>query len=331
MVSIYAKGQIMSNPVPILRLASRGSPLALAQAELARSALAKAHGWKGDLDRLCPIITFRTSGDRIQDRPLVEAGGKGLFVKEIEEALIAGEADIAVHSMKDMPAAQPPGLAIAAVLEREDPRDVFLARDRGSFAKLKKGAKLGTSSVRRQAQALRARPDLEIVSLRGNVGTRLAKLERGEADAIMLARAGVSRLKLALPGSELLDPDAWLPALCQGAIGIEIRQNDARAAELVGRIDHPATHVSISCERGFLGALDGSCRTPIAGLARIAGRRLTFNGEVLTLDGRSSWTASHDIACGPALGETARSAAFAVGREAALEIRNAAGDKLPRF
>src|SRR5688572_7069440 len=172
---------------PIVRIASRGSPLALTQSRLVRSALAKAHGWaESETEALCPIIAIRTTGDKIQDRPLVEAGGKGLFVKEIEEALLAGEADIAVHSMKDMPAVQPPGLVIAAVLEREDPHDVFVASDKQTFSRLKPNAKLGTSSVRRQAQALRARPDLEIVSLRGNVETRLAKLARGEADGIIL-------------------------------------------------------------------------------------------------------------------------------------------------
>src|SRR5215467_2114086 len=212
-------------PNPILRLATRGSPLALAQAHLVRGALANAHDWEPDeLEALCPIITVRTSGDRIQDRPLVEAGGKGLFVKEIEETLIAGGADIAVHSMKDMPAAQPHGLVIAAVLAREEPHDVFVAKNGNPFDSLEPGARLGTSSVRRVAQALRLRPDLKVVSLRGNVETRLLKLSRDEADAIVLARAGIARLRLSLPDSEVLD---WLPALCQGAIGIELRANDS--------------------------------------------------------------------------------------------------------
>ena len=210
---------------PIIRIASRGSPLALTQSRLVRSALAKAHGWPAaHIEELCPILAIRTTGDKIQDRPLADAGGKGLFVKEIEEALLAGEADIAVHSMKDMPAIQPPGLVIAAVLEREDPHDVFLGSDKQTFSRLKPNARLGTSSVRRQAQALRARPDLEIVALRGNVETRLAKLARGEADGIMLARAGLTRLGIKPDGAEVLAD--WLPALCQGAIGIEIRTND---------------------------------------------------------------------------------------------------------
>ena len=339
MVPIYDKGHAKVQPheqppmnAPILRLASRGSPLALAQAHLVRAALADAHGWdEEELDELCPITTFRTTGDRIQDRPLVEAGGKGLFVKEIEEALLGEDADIAVHSMKDMPAVQPTGLSIAAVLPREDPHDIFIARDGTPFDKLPENARLGTSSVRRQAQALRLRPDLKIVSLRGNVETRLLKLARGEADAIMLARAGVSRLRLALPDSEILESEEWLPALCQGAIGIEIRNDDLATHEIVAAIDDARTHLAVACERGFLAALDGSCRTPIAGLAQVESGRLRFRGEVLTLDGRNSWTAARELACGDSMGEYARAQAFAAGEDAAREIRAAAGDKLPRF
>ena len=312
---------------PLVRIASRGSPLALTQSRLVRSELARAHGWPaGEVEALCPIIAIRTTGDKIQDRPLADAGGKGLFVKEIEDALLAGDADIAVHSMKDMPAVQPPGLVIAAVLERENPHDVFIGREGQTFAQLKPNAKLGTSSVRRQAQALRLRPDLEIVSLRGNVETRLAKLARGEADGIMLARAGLARLGIAPEGAEILRD--WLPALCQGAIGIEIRGNDRHAAKLVAPIDHWNTHVAIACERGFLATLDGSCRTPIAGLARIAAQALHFRGDVLTPDGRNAWTASRDVASVP---DDARAAAEAVGRDAAREILERAGDALPRF
>jgi hydroxymethylbilane synthase len=224
----YGQGHVhftFSNPMTaVVRLATRGSPLALAQTTLVRQALAEAHGWDPDeLDEICPIRIFRTTGDRIQDRPLVEAGGKGLFVKEIEDALLEGDADIAVHSMKDMPAEQPAGLVIAAVLPREEPYDIFFARDGAPFDKLPENARLGTSSVRRQAQALRLRPDLKIVPLRGNVETRLLKLGRGEADAIMLARAGLIRLNLSLPDSEILAGEEWLPALCQGIVGIETR------------------------------------------------------------------------------------------------------------
>jgi hydroxymethylbilane synthase len=309
---------------PILRIATRGSPLALAQARLTQRMLSRVHGWDmAEADVLAPLVIVKTSGDRIQDRPLAEAGGKGLFVKEIEEALIAHEADIAVHSMKDMPAVHPKGLMLAAVLPREDPRDIFIAADSAQFASLKRNARLGTSSVRRQAQALRVRPDLQIVSLRGNVETRLAKLARGEADAIMLALAGVTRLKLDLPQREVLDN--FLPALCQGAIGIELREADARARDLLAPLDHPKTHLAVACERGFLAALDGSCRTPIAGLAIRSGDRLSFRGEVLTVDGRNFWTVSRDI-----LGAT-NETAYQAGRDAAQEIRDSAGDSLPRF
>jgi hydroxymethylbilane synthase len=312
---------------PFVRIASRGSPLALTQSRLVRSALAKAHGWsEQEAETLCRIIAIKTTGDKIQDRPLYEAGGKGLFVKEIEEALLQGEADIAVHSMKDVPAVLPPGMVIAAVLERENPYDVFLSSDRQPFASLKRGAKLGTSSVRRQAQALRLRPDLEIVPLRGNVETRLAKLARGEADGTLLARAGLARLGIRLEGADLLD---WLPALCQGAVGIEIRENDHEAAKLVAAIDHWTTHVAVACERGFLATLDGSCRTPICGLARIEGQKLAFNGEVLTPDGRNVWEASRTLAVGDSA--ALHEKAGAMGRDAAREILDTAGDKLPRF
>ncbi len=312
----------------LLRIASRGSALSLVQARLARARLASTHGWpETQLDQLCPIITVKTSGDRIQDRPLAEAGGKGLFVKEIEEALIAGEADIAVHSLKDMPGEQPKGLVIAVVLPREDPHDVFIAHDGAPFSALKHGARMGTSSVRRQAQVLRLRPDVAVMTLRGNVETRLAKLARGEADATILAQAGLRRLGLAPSGAELLDGENWLPALCQGAIGLELRASDTRTRDLVMPINDQTSSTCIACERGFLAALDGSCRTPIAGLATISGGTLRFRSEVLTLDGRHSWTASRDIMVSGA----DDNALSALGRDAAMEIRKRAGDQLPRF
>jgi hydroxymethylbilane synthase len=217
------------------------------------------------------------------------------------------------------------------VLPRENPHDLFIAKDGAPFDKLDENSRLGTSSVRRQAQALRLRPDLKIVSLRGNVETRLLKLARGEADAIMLARAGVARLKLALPDSEILDSAQWLPALCQGAIGIEIRSEDDTAHRLVEAIDDAQTHLAIACERGFLAALDGSCRTPIAGLAEVDGSDLIFRGEVLTVDGRNSWTASRQVHCEDPGSEHSRARAFAAGEGAAREIRDRAGSKLPRF
>jgi hydroxymethylbilane synthase len=316
----------------VFRLATRGSPLALAQTTLVRQALAEAHGWDPDeLDEICPIRIFRTTGDRIQDRPLVEAGGKGLFVKEIEEALLEGEADIAVHSLKDMPAEQPAGLTIAAVLPREEPNDVFLARDGAPFDKLPENARLGTSSVRRQAQALRLRPDLKIVPLRGNVETRLLKLGRGDVDAIMLARAGLIRLNLSLPDSEILSGEEWLPALCQGIVGIETREDDAVIRELVAEIDDAPTHLASACERGFLATLDGSCRTPLAGLALVEDGAVRFRGQVLTPDGANSWTVTRAFTHAELLQETARAQSHAAGEGAAQEIRRLAGRKFPRF
>ena len=213
------------------------------------------------------------------------------------------------------------------MLERENPHDVFLGAERQKFSQMKPNAKLGTSSVRRQAQALRVRPDLQMVPLRGNVETRLAKLRRGEAHGIMLARAGLSRLHVELDGAEELAD--WLPALCQGAIGVEIRERDEPAARLVAAIDHVNTHIAIACERGFLATLDGSCRTPIAGLARVAADRLAFSGEVLTPDGRNHWAATRDIAIARSRG--AKDEAEAAGREAAREVLARAGNLLPKF
>ncbi len=314
-------------PLP-LRIASRGSPLALAQARLVQQALAKAHGWKAeDIDRLAPIHTVKTTGDRIQDRPLAQAGGKGLFVKEIEDALLQDEADIAVHSLKDMPAEQPAGLVLASVLPREIPYDALISKNNFDFKSLKKGANLGTSSVRRTAQVLRARPDLSISLLRGNVETRLKKLESGEADAILLACAGLARLGLSAKVSMVMDGEEFLPALCQGIVGIETREDDTRARDLLSAIDHNETHIAAQCERAFLASLDGSCRTPIAGLARVKDTTLSFTGEVLSLDGRQSWAAS----CTIALGKNPRQDAYKAGGRAGQDVRASAGESLPRF
>jgi hydroxymethylbilane synthase len=317
---------------PLLRIASRGSALALTQARLARRLLAEAQGWDmDDLNRIAPILTFRTTGDRIQDRPLAELGGKGLFAKEIEDALLQDEADIAVHSMKDLPAVQPKGLVIAAVLKREDPRDVFLGKTGGTFGALPPGARIGTSSVRRAAQALRLRPDLSILLLRGNVETRLAKLGLGEVDGMFLARAGLVRLGLLPPSAEMLGAEHWLPALCQGAIGLEIRETDMKTAQLAASVNDTASHLAAECERGFLTALDGSCRTPIAGLAECHGATLAFRGEVLTLDGRLSWSAARAVPLPLDADAAGLVRVHEAGREAAEEIRNAAGADLPRF
>jgi len=264
-----------------LRLGTRASKLALVQAEMVRAALAM----KG-MD--CALVPVKNSGDRIQDRPLADAGGKGLFVKELEDALLGGAIDLAVHSMKDVPTALPQGLVIAALLPREDPRDAFLSLSAKSLADLPKGARIGTSSVRRQAQVLRARPDLQCVLLRGNVDTRLAKLDAGEFDAMLLALAGLKRLGLASRATSLLDAEDWLPALAQGAIGIELREGDAQTRLPVAELNDASTEIALACERSFQSVLDGTCRTPIGGLATIAGNTLSFRGEVIAPDGSGS-------------------------------------------
>jgi hydroxymethylbilane synthase len=259
-----------------LRIGTRGSPLALAQARLVRAQLAAAHRW--DEARI-EIKTIRTSGDRIQDRPLSEAGGKGLFTKEIEDALLAGAVDLAVHSAKDMPTVLPQGLALAAYLPREDVRDVFISRKAATLSELPASAVIGTASLRRQAMVRRLRPDLRVVPLRGNVETRLKKLEAGEVDATILALAGLKRLEV----------DEFVPAVGQGAIAIEIRDDDARTRDLLAKIDHAETSTALEAERAFLAVLDGSCRTPIAGHAVVEGGRVSFRGMILKPDGSEAF------------------------------------------
>jgi hydroxymethylbilane synthase len=266
-----------------IRIGTRGSPLALAQAGEVRERLEAAHGPGRYAFELCVI---KTSGDRIQDRPLAEAGGKGLFTKEIEEALLAGEIDIAVHSMKDMPTVLPAGLAVTCILPREDVRDAFISLKAASLAQLPKGAVVGTSSLRRQAQVLHLRPDLAVTSLRGNVETRLKKIEGGAADATLLACAGLKRLGLESRITAPIPTDEMLPAVAQGAIGVETRADDFPMAELLGPINHQASALAVTAERAFLAKLDGSCRTPIAALAELDASRLVFRGMILTPDGR---------------------------------------------
>jgi len=269
-----------------IRIGTRGSPLALAQARMVRDALA-AQG-VGEIE----IVSIRTSGDRIQDRPLSEAGGKGLFTKEIEEALLAGAIDLAVHSAKDMPTLLPEGLMLAACLPREDVRDVFISRKAKHLGELPQGAVVGTASLRRQAMVKRVRADVSVVPLRGNVETRLRKLEAGEVDATLLALAGLKRLGLADKATALLDAQAFLPAVGQGAITIEARADDARTREMLARIDHADTSVALGCERAFLGVLDGSCRTPIAGHALLTGDAISFRGMILRPDGSEAFETS---------------------------------------
>jgi hydroxymethylbilane synthase len=265
-----------------VRIGTRGSPLALVQAEETRRLLAAALDWTPERIVIVPI---RTSGDRITDRPLTEAGGKGLFTKEIDEALLDGRIDIGVHSAKDLATALPDGITIAACLPREDVRDVFVSPSAKTLMELPQGARIGTSSLRRKALALRVRPDLTVVNLRGNVDTRLKKIAAGEADATLLAAAGLNRLKLADRAASFLDTSVWLPAPGQGAIAITTRTGDRAMRDRLAALDHRATTLALACERAFLAVLDGSCRTPIAGLARIAGGDLSFDGMIVKPDG----------------------------------------------
>jgi len=270
----------------VLRIGTRGSPLALAQATMVRAQLASAHGLPAEAFEL---KTIRTSGDVIQDRPLAEVGGKGLFTKEIEEALRDGRVDVAVHSFKDMETRIADGLAIDCVPEREDPRDVLIAAGAGgprSIATLPHGAVVGTSALRRRAQLLALRPDLRIIEWRGNVDTRLARLARGDAAATLLALAGLKRLGLDVSQWAVLAPSEMLPAVAQGALGLERRADDERAARFLAPLHHRASGLAVTAERALLAALDGSCRTPIAALATIDGDHLALDALVASPDGK---------------------------------------------
>ncbi|ODN70403.1 hydroxymethylbilane synthase [Methylobrevis pamukkalensis] len=268
---------------PLLRIGTRGSPLALAQAHEVRDRLTAAHGLA---DGAIDIVVISTSGDRILDRPLSEVGGKGLFTKEIEEALIAGSIDLAVHSSKDMPTELPDGLVLDHFLPREDVRDVFISPRAERLADLPAGAIVGTASLRRQALLRRLRPDLEVVTYRGNVQSRLRKLGEGVVDATLLALAGLNRLGMAEVATEILDAESFPPAVGQGAIGIETRAGDTRVGDVLAAIHHGETAVCLAAERAFLAALDGSCRTPIAGLAQVdAAGTLSIRGMILKVDG----------------------------------------------
>jgi hydroxymethylbilane synthase len=301
----------------ILRIGTRGSPLALAQAHETRARLMAAHGLP---EAAFEIQVYKTTGDAIQDRPLSEAGGKGLFTKEIEEALCAREIDFAVHSMKDMQTVLPGGLAIGAVLPREDVRDAFISVRHASLAALPKGAVVGTSSLRRQAQVLRIRPDLKVVGLRGNVQTRLRKLSEGVADATLLACAGLNRLGLADRITSVLETRDMLPAVAQGAIAIEIREDDGEAANMLEPLDHRPTALCVAAERAFLARLEGSCRTPIAGLAALRGDTLSLRGMVFSNDGAQCFEILREAssADAAALGQTAADVLLERGAHAVL-------------
>lgn len=267
-----------------LKIGTRGSLLALAQAHETRDRLMAAHGLP---QQAFEVVVISTSGDRIQDRPLSEAGGKGLFTKEIEEALLDGRIDIAVHSSKDMPTTLPDGLELSAFLPREDAREAFISRKAARIADLPTGAKVGSSSLRRQALIRRMRPDLDVVLFRGNVQTRLRKLDEGVADGTILALAGLKRLDLEHIATDVMSLEAFPPAPGQGAICIESRIGDAETGVMLAAIHDVPTGQALACERAFLAALDGSCRTPIAGYATVAAGQLSFSGMILTPDGRA--------------------------------------------
>ncbi|MEJ2624605.1 MAG: hydroxymethylbilane synthase [Pseudolabrys sp.] len=303
----------MAQSTPTLRIGTRGSPLALVQARAVRAQLAAAAGVD---EEAIEIVVIRTSGDTIQDRPLSAEGGKGLFTKEIEEALLDRRIDLAVHSAKDMPTFSQPGLALAACLEREDPRDVFISRNAPTLAELPQGATLGTASLRRQAIAKRARPDLNVALLRGNVQTRLRKLDEGQVDATLLALAGMKRLGLEAHATHVMSVAEFLPAVGQGAIGIEAPADDARVRDWLARINHDDTLTAITCERAFLAALDGSCKTPIAGHAVVSGDSIELRGLIARPDG----VGAHDI---DATGH--RGDAEKIGAEAGHALKCTAG------
>ena len=299
-----------------LKIGTRGSPLALAQANDVRARLAAAHGELAEAGAIETHI-IKTSGDKFVDRPLADIGGKGLFTKEIEEALSAGAIDIAVHSMKDVPTWLPDGLEIACILAREDPRDALIGDGLSGLADLPQGGRVGTASLRRRAQLLHVRPDLEITMLRGNVATRVRKVAEGEIDATILAVAGLKRLDCAEHIAAALAPEEMLPAVAQGAIGVECRADDGRVLAYLAALNDSESAQRVAAERALLAALDGSCRTPIAALAEItAGGRLYLRALIARPDGTTIHRAERE---GPAAD------GVAMGRDAGAELRAAGG------
>lgn len=299
-----------------LRIGTRGSPMALAQTGMVRDRIVAANpGLETEL------VVVTTVADKILDRPLSEIGGKGLFTKELEQALFADAIDVAVHSMKDVETWLPEGLVIACILARDDPRDAFLSPRAAGFSELPEGARVGTSSLRRAAQVLMRRPDLRIVPLRGNANTRMRKLEAGECDATLLALAGLERLGLEGMARSVLSVEEMLPAVAQGALGIEAREGDAAIHALLAPLACAATTTVIGAERALLAELDGSCRTPIAALARIAGDTLSLDGLLFLPDGSRHWAASRSGLVADA---------ERIGREAGAELKTAAGDTYAR-
>jgi hydroxymethylbilane synthase len=308
------KQDVMSSYLPLLRIGTRGSALALAQAEEVRARLGTAHAALQEPGAI-EIIIIQTTGDRVTDRALAAIGGKGLFTKEIEEALLDGRIDIAVHSMKDVPTVLPAGLVIDCLLPREDARDVWFS-PLGSIDALPSGAMVGTASLRRQAQIMMLRPDLDVVPFRGNVGTRLAKLEAHIVDATLLALAGLNRLGYDLAAgvvpAEILSTATMLPAVAQGAVGIERREADERTAALLAPLNDDETTIRVTAERALLASLDGSCRTPIAAHAMLTGNQIVFQALIARPDG----SAHHRAARTGAANDAAR-----LGADAGAELR----------
>lgn len=309
-----AMSPVLPTPASPLRIGTRGSPLALAQAHETRARLMAA--W--DLPEAAfEVVVIKTTGDRVLDRPLKEIGGKGLFTREIEEDLAAGRIDIAVHSMKDMPTEQPAGLMLGCYLPREDVRDAFVSPSVAALADLPQGAVVGSSSLRRRAQLAHRRADLQLVEFRGNVQTRMKKLEDGVAVATFLAMAGLNRLGMAHVARSAISPDEMLPAVAQGAIGIERREGDPRVAALLEPIHHGPTGLRLAAERAFLAGLDGSCQTPIAGLAELDGGTLGMRGEILRPDGSEVLAEA---------GTAPAEDGAALGAELARRLRDRAGE-----
>ena len=302
----------------MLKLGSRGSPLAMTQSRHVAEQLARLTGEPG-----YPIQSFVTSGDRIADRRLQDAGGKGLFTKELDEALLDGRIDAAIHSLKDLPTQMPDGIVLAAIPSREDPRDAFISRTARDLKSLPQGAVVGTASLRRQAQTLYLRPDIKIVTLRGSVETRLKRLAEGTMDATFLALAGLRRMGLQHHATGLIDVAQMPPAPGQGALAITCRADDKKTRDLLSTLSVIEFEAEVAAERGFLAALDGSCRTPIGALARWKNDKLHFLGEVLTPDGTKRWRREEAITPGA----NALADADALGRKLGTEIRAEAGEE----
>jgi hydroxymethylbilane synthase len=297
-----------------IRIGTRGSPMALAQTRLIRDRLAAAHPGLAAPGAI-EIVVITAMGDQVLDRPLADIGGKGLFTKEIDQALLDHRIDLAVHSLKDVETFIPAGLTIACVPPRDDPRDAFLSPVAASLGELPAGARVGTSSLRRQAQVLMVRPDLQVVPLRGNANTRLRKLAEGQCDATLLAICGLRRIDLESEARCVLPVSEMLPAVAQGALGVECRQEDEALIEMLSPLRCPVSTACVETERALLAALDGSCRTPVAALAEIEGDELRLRGFLAAPDGRLHWSVEHRGSAKDAL---------AVGTEAGRELRAAA-------